>query len=187
MTPLTPVSRLSATVKPGTPYAAAAMNRYTGTMVSSWNRDPKESLPNMFAQLEQQATNNLKPVYLGDLAARFLKKLDERRAYIRKNYQRKHWLTYKLLAKRSGLGYEAVMRYLCRKDREMGFTELDKLLFASGLSVLDLLMPSEVLSYLESLDYKQRNDLRENFRILLDRHAKQVSNSVSGKTDSQTQ
>lgn len=131
-------------------------------------------------------TDPLKQVFLGQLAQRFISKLDERRAYIQKRYQRKHWITRRSLAEKTGMSYEAVMHYLHRKDRKMSFEVLDKLMWAANITVLDLLEPNEIFSYLESLDYVQRNVLRGQFKSLLDRRDEKVSNQISAQsTDSQ--
>lgn len=132
--------------------------------------------------------DSLKQLYVGQLTQRFLTQLKAKQLHLRKSYQKKHWLSSRVLAERSGLGYEAVVRYIIRRDRPITINVLDRLMYASNITILDLLTPSEILSHLESLDYTERNKLRNQFKKLLDTRDEQVSNGGSvDSADSQAQ
>jgi hypothetical protein len=125
-------------------------------------------------------------LYFGTLVNRMMARIEAKRQQTR-TLARHRQLTHKNLARLTGIPHNSVQSYLCRKNREMDVDVLDKFMWASKISILDLLTPNEIMSYLNGMNYKDRAVLnaalkRTMARKALDIGLKPVSNSVGPTT-----
>lgn len=131
-------------------------------------------------------------LFTGELVVRFLKHFDERRKYHQTRYNRRAPARYKWtvrgISELTGAGYERVVHHLWKRDRAMSFQDLDRYMWATGTSVMDLIHPQEIRDYLLSLDVKSLDTVQRmlwtSLQKKLDTIREMVSNEASDQPES---
>ena len=111
-------------------------------------------------------------LYFGNLVERFIRRLNDRRVYDMTRIGWKRRVSWCNLAPVAGTSPEKVQKHFVRRNVAMSIKQLDRYLWASKYSVLDLIYPSEIIGYLASLNPSERAYLNENFKRTLDNRTK---------------
>lgn len=118
-------------------------------------------------------------LYMGTLVLRIIAEAKKRMKYDGARYQPHARFSWANLARATGIPYWTIVSYFVKRDRPLDIATLDKVLWSMKLSVLDLIEPVEIVSYLQSLDGEDLIPLRTAVKRMLDKLNAQAYSTTS--------
>lgn len=112
---------------------------------------------------------DLRPLYYGELVERLIRKMHARMEYDKTRYKPEHRFSWANLSRALNIPYRTIVSWFIARDNAISIRDLDRVLWASKLSILDLIEPIEVISHIRSMTYQERISLRNSFTKCLDR------------------